>query len=206
MRAVAIRPEVVVRRAEHDRAVDLQQRLPILVRLLDVSVLHRPYALLGCHECVREGRVEHEPGAAVCPRAIGRLGSAGRLPREQEREVCLPVRGPRPAVEAVPIPHPVRAADVQVPASLSEQVDARPRHAPGQRAVRERRPCASSRSSFGASVSTSAANFGSISFPLGFPLFEPLSSWQSSAFSRVYESRRGRFHDVPLTFGNQTNL
>jgi hypothetical protein len=135
-----------------------------LVGLFDVPVLHLTYALLGGREGCREHWIEHETGAATYPGAIGDGGPTSRLARQLKRERCLPVRCPGPTVAAMPPAQSVRSTDVQVPARLREEVDARLRMSRGK-APYASGSMASRRSSFGASVSTSAVNFGSTLFP-----------------------------------------
>ena len=97
-------PKVVVRRAEHDGAVDFKQGLPVLVRFLNVAVLHSPDSFLGGCERECEERVQHQAVAAAIASAVRRDNAARHLACKLEGEGRLPVRGPWTAVAPVPAP------------------------------------------------------------------------------------------------------
>jgi transcriptional regulator with XRE-family HTH domain len=120
------RLEIVVRRFQHDGAVDFEQGLAVLVGLFYVPVLHPPNSLLGCCESLSEQRIEHEAIPAAFAGAVARFDFSGGLASQLEREGSLPVGSSRPAMAAVPPSQAVRADAV-----VDLTVQSSQRRAPG---------------------------------------------------------------------------
>src|SRR5229473_3771428 len=115
--------EVVVRGDQRDRTVNLQESLPVLVRLFHITVFHFSNALLGGAKGGRERGVAHKTSAAVFVRPIGCFGFPGNLPCKQEGKSSLPVCRARPTMATIAGAQPIRAADIKVLTVLSKEVN-----------------------------------------------------------------------------------
>lgn len=125
------------------------------------SGIHRLHARLGSIERRLEFRILHELGARETATLLVRaLRAPGLFARQEERK-CRTARICEVPVEA--LTEDVRPADVQRFAVEGEQVDALLWQRPWDRAVTQWLDVDSA-CSFGANVSTRAANFGSMSW------------------------------------------
>jgi hypothetical protein len=94
--------KVIVRRREHESAIDFKQRLTVLIILFDVAILHCPDPRLCFLKGGSELRLLNEPISAALD-AIGRLPPSSLLTGELKGKGRLPMRGTGPAVATITI-------------------------------------------------------------------------------------------------------
>jgi len=129
--------EVAVWGAKDDRAVDFEQSLPVLIRLLHEAVLHFPDPRLRVSKGLLKCRIQHQAGSAVGPCLVRGLHPTGGFSREQEGKGCLAVGCPWTTMASIARPQAIGPSHIEVSSCLGEEVDTGERHAAREFSVAE---------------------------------------------------------------------